>query len=169
MRDPLVAAIVSKGYGTPEMCTTDNSLNVLRRESDSGKSDGWSKVVSKKAAPNITATTSESGSNNPFSALGSGKVTLSRKKQPEKIKIKKEAVVDDWETAELAEEEKERVTSGGSGDEEEEDVVHSPALTPDIGLGSHDEDALYERETDTAENELIEAKLDADSESEEQA
>ena len=128
----LIAAITSKGYGTPELCATDTSLNVLRRESDSSAANGWSKVASKKAAPKIIVSNGGLGGSNAFSALGSNKVTFTKKKQ-EKIKPKKEVLVDDWEAAELAEEEKEMATSGGSGDE---DGVASSVEVNDIKSGS---------------------------------
>lgn len=135
MKESFVSAIASKGFGAPELCATDASLNVLRRESDGESANsGWSKVVAKKSAPKTTLPGSGSiGSNNTFTALGSNKVTFAKKK-PEKVKKKTEPVVDDWETAEYAEEEKERAISGASGDEdhalssEQSNEVGSPEL-----------------------------------------
>ena len=67
------------------------------------------------------------GDNNAFAALGRNKVTFAKKPKAATTKAKKEPVVDDWEAAEIAEEEKERATSGGSGDEEGRDeLVHTP-------------------------------------------
>jgi transcriptional repressor NF-X1 len=118
IKTQLVSAMVSKGYGSPELCATDSSLNILRRESDSGGGDGWSKVAAKKAAPRIAVSSDGVRGNNLFAALGDGKVTFAKKKPAEKIaKSRKEVVVDDWEAAELAEEERERGVSGGSEDE----------------------------------------------------
>ena len=34
LRSPLVAAIANKGYGTAQLCSTDSSLNITRRETD---------------------------------------------------------------------------------------------------------------------------------------
>ena len=114
LRSQVVTAISAKTYGRAELCATDTSLNILRRECDAPSGDGWSKVAAKKAAPRIMVSAEGSrGSSNLFSALGDGKVTFAKKK-PEKVKPKKEAVVEDWEAAELAEEAKEGVTSGGS-------------------------------------------------------
>jgi transcriptional repressor NF-X1 len=116
IKSSLVSAITGKGYGSLELCTVDSSLNILRRESDSGPGDGWSKVAAKKAAPKITVSSEGSKGKNAFSALGDGKVTFARKK-PEQPKAKKEAVVEDWEAAEVAEEEREKGLSGASEDE----------------------------------------------------
>lgn len=122
IKAPLISAIATKGYGTAELCATDSSLNILRRESDGGPGDGWSKVAAKKAASKNTLAPGDgyaSRSGNTFSALGDGKVTFAKKKPVERVKLRKPIVVDlvdDWEAAELAEEEKERA-SGASGDE----------------------------------------------------
>lgn len=120
IKTQLVAAISLKGYGSPELCAADSSLNILHRESDKAGTDGWSKVAAKKAAPKITVSGSgtDGAGNNSFSALGGKKITFTAKKKPEKVKPKKVVVVDDWEAAEADEEEKERVASGGSGDED---------------------------------------------------
>ncbi|KAF2767426.1 hypothetical protein EJ03DRAFT_296577 [Teratosphaeria nubilosa] len=114
LKPSLVAVIASKGYGTAELCSTDSSLDVLRRESDNVSNNGWSRVAAKKAAPRAAPQASGIGGVNSFAALtGGGKVTFAAKKKPEKIsKAKPIAVVDDWEAAELAAEEKERASSG---------------------------------------------------------
>lgn len=115
MKAQLAYAINSKGYGVPELCAIDQSLNISRKESDNAGAGGWSKVAAKKAAPRATiGTASTTAANNAFSALGSNKVTF-QKKKPEKVKTKTEPIVDDWEAAELAEEEMERATSGDEG------------------------------------------------------
>ena len=102
----LISVITSKGCGIPELCATDTSLNVIRRESESVNGDGWSKVAAKKAVPKMTvSSTVGMGGNNSFSALGSSKVTFAKKK-PEKLKPRKEDVAEDWEAAERAEEER---------------------------------------------------------------
>lgn len=118
MKTQLVAAISLKGFGSPELCEVDASLNIVHRESEHAGTDGWSKVAAKKSAPKTAAPgggVSGTGTN-AFSALGGGsgsnKVTFTKKK-PEKPKPK-EMVVDDWEAAEAVEEEREK---GGSGDE----------------------------------------------------
>ncbi|KAK4560988.1 FKBP12-associated protein [Recurvomyces mirabilis] len=127
----VVAAIAGKGYGTPQLCAVDNSLAVLRRESDTASGDGWSRVAAKKAAPRTALQiNSASSSTNSFAALtGGNKVTFAKKK-PEKIRPKPVVVVDDWEVAEQAEEAKEKVSS--SADE----ASHLVAPVDEPGLDS---------------------------------
>ena len=128
LRPILGTAIAGSGLGSLQLCTTDSSLNITRRESDELTGDGWSRVAAKKAAPRVLAPTPVIGGINSFAALNGGnKVTFSKKKPMEKITKKAEEakppVVDDWEAAELAEEEKEKeVGSGG------EDRSGSPAV-----------------------------------------
>jgi len=104
---PLITSISAKGFGKVQLCTTDSSLNILRRESDHIGGDGWSRVVAKKAAPRTALQADTFKGSNSFAALTGGKVTFLRK-SAEKRKTKVENIVDDWEAAELAEEEKER-------------------------------------------------------------
>ncbi|KYG50478.1 hypothetical protein M433DRAFT_139163 [Acidomyces richmondensis BFW] len=104
---PLITCISAKGFGKAQLCTTDSSLNILRRELDHPGGDGWSRVAAKKAAPRIALQANALKETNSFAALTGGKVTFS-KRSAEKRKTKVETVVDDWEAAELAEEEKER-------------------------------------------------------------
>ncbi|KAK3715729.1 FKBP12-associated protein [Vermiconidia calcicola] len=132
IKTPLSSAIAAKGYGTSELCNVDASLNITRRESESTSGDGWSKVAAKGSKPRIALSNGSVAGSNAFSALGSNKVTFSKKK-PVQAKPKKEVVVDDWEAAEVAEEEKERATSGT---DEDESVV-PPSRTE--ALGSSDQ------------------------------
>lgn len=114
LRTAVAAAIVSKGYGSIQLCTLDSSLNILRRESDAPSGDGWSRVAAKKAAPRIVVQNGGIPTNsNGFGALAGSKVTFTTKKKPAKAKTSKPVVVDDWEAAELAEEEQEKVASEG--------------------------------------------------------
>lgn len=118
IKTQLVAAISLKGYGSPELCAVDSSLNILHRESDHAETNGWSKVAAKKFAPKAATPGSVgfgSSGNNAFSALGGNKVTFTAKKKMEKVKPKKDFVVDDWEAAEAVEEEREKVASGDEG------------------------------------------------------
>nr|POE82513.1 fkbp12-associated protein 1 like [Quercus suber] len=105
----LVTSIASKGYGNAQLCVTDKALNILRRESDSGPGDGWSRVAAKKAAQKVLIQQPSTLDSNTFAALSGNKMTFAKKKVQ---KPKKESVVEDWETAETAEEEKEREESG---------------------------------------------------------
>jgi len=123
----LATAIAGKALGSLQLCHTDTSLNVTRRESDSTVGDGWSRVAAKGAAPRKLNPQTTLAGRNAFSSLGgdTGKVTFSAKK---KITTKKpvkveEPVVDDWEAAEIAEEEKEKIESGASSAGEEEYVI----------------------------------------------
>jgi transcriptional repressor NF-X1 len=120
LREPLASAISTKGYGSLQLCCTDSSLNVRRRESEASSSDGWSRVAAKKAAPRMPMASNPSSSGlNSFAALTGGKVTFAKKTPLVKPKVKKEAVVDDWEAAEIAEEEKEKVAVSGSTSEDD--------------------------------------------------
>lgn len=118
LRGPLTKAIVSKGYGSMQLCSTDNSLNILRLESDLSGGDGWSRVAAKKVAPKFVPQPSGFTGTNSFAALGGGRVTFSKRKVEKPVKPKPAAIVDDWEEAELAEEEKEKTIRGDdSGDD----------------------------------------------------
>lgn len=119
MKNTLATAIAGKSLGTIQLCRTDASLNIVRRETEGGVSDGWSRVAAKSAAARRPVTQTASGSNNIFSALSGGnKVTFAKKK--EKKPVKAEPVVDDWEAAEIAEEEKEKLASGSTSGAEDE-------------------------------------------------
>jgi transcriptional repressor NF-X1 len=121
IKTQLITALKSKGYGTAELCATDSSLNVIRRESESvAAADGWSKVAARRAAPKaVLSSRSATGGANTFDALTSSKVTFAKKKpEKAKAKTKPEVVVDDWEAAEDALKEQERLTGGESPDEE---------------------------------------------------
>lgn len=120
LKTPLATAVALKGIGSLQLCTTDTSLNITRLESDATGGDGWSRVAAKKAAPRTNLQANSFGASNPFAALSGGKVTFAKKK-PEKAIAKPEPVVDDWEAAELEEEEKERLASAS------EEQAHIPA------------------------------------------
>jgi hypothetical protein len=95
-------------------------------ESDAAGGDGWSRVAAKKVAPRMLVSGSAFVGTNSFAALGGGgatgvgsgpgKVTFAKKKLVKATKAPPApVVVDDWEAAEAAEEERER-PSGASGD-----------------------------------------------------
>ncbi|TKA72300.1 hypothetical protein B0A55_07162 [Friedmanniomyces simplex] len=133
LKPALVTGIASRGFGNAQLCTTDTSLNILRRESDAPSGDGWSRVAAKKAAPRFLTPSAAVGGTNSFAALiGGNKVTFAKKK-PEKVKAKAATIVDDWEAAERAEEERERVTSG-----EEDGGVVASTRPADEGVGPVD-------------------------------
>nr|POE63486.1 fkbp12-associated protein 1 like [Quercus suber] len=110
IKSVLVTSIASKGYGNAQLCVTDKSTNIIRRESDSGPGDGWSRVAAKKAAQKMTLPPPSVFGSNTFAALSGNKITFAKKKIQ---KPRKESVVDDWEIAETAEEEKEKDGSSG--------------------------------------------------------
>ena len=128
-RAPLATAIAGKTIGTLQLCHTDSSLNVTRRESDSTAGDGWSRVAAKGAATRRIIPQSNMAGRNTFSALNgeTGKVTFSAKKKKQPVKVA-EPVVDDWEAAEIAEEEREKDTSAvnSGGEEEKEKIMSTP-------------------------------------------
>ncbi|KAK3677595.1 FKBP12-associated protein [Recurvomyces mirabilis] len=139
LKTNIVAAIAGKGYGIPQLCAVDNSLAVLRRESDTASGDGWSRVAAKKAAPRTALqSNSASSSTNSFAALTGGHKVTFAKKKPEKIRPKPVVVVDDWEVAEQAEEAKEKVTSSADEashlvtpvDEPDLDSISEPSPSP---------------------------------------
>jgi hypothetical protein len=123
---PIATAIAAKSLGTIQLCRTDASLNITRRETESGVSDGWSRVAAKSAASRRPLVQTASSNNNLFSALAGGnKVTFAKKKEKKPI-VPVEPVVEDWEAAEMAEEEKEKLASGhNSGAEDEAATVES--------------------------------------------
>jgi hypothetical protein len=68
---------------------------------------------------------------NSFAALNGGKVTFAKKTPVVKPpKVKKEPVVDDWEAAETAEEEKEKVVLDGSSGEEDPTAAAAVKIVP---------------------------------------
>ena len=136
----LTTALAGKSVGKLELCRTDASLNVARRETDAAASDGWSRVAAKGAAPKRINPATGYGGNNAFSALSGNKVTFAKKKETPKKKPVKVAVVDDWEAAELEEEEKEKGASGVNSSAEEE-----PAIVPEEPMVHDDGDAAQDQ------------------------
>lgn len=137
LKEPLATAIAAKNHGSLQLCCTDSSLNVHRREAETSGGDGWSRVAAKKAAPRLPVASGPSSSGlNSFAALTGGKVTFAKKTPLVKPKVKKEAVVDDWEAAEMAEEEKEKVVADGSSGEDDGAaavVQDGPVVESDTG------------------------------------
>ncbi|KAK5721464.1 FKBP12-associated protein [Elasticomyces elasticus] len=131
LKPTLASAMTTRGFGNPQLCATDSSLNIVRRESDVPSGDGWSRVAAKRAGPKFLMPNAGVAGTNSFAALtGGNKVTFAKKK-PDKPKPKPKAVVvDDWESAELAEEEKERLTSG-----DEDGLVIGSPVTVDTDEG----------------------------------
>lgn len=131
LKPALSTAIAAKALGKLILCRTDASLNITRRETEAGVSDGWSRVAAKNAAPRRMQQAGQAqGAGNSFAALSGNKVTFAKKKEvvvPKK-KVKVE-VVDDWEAAELEEEEKEK----GNKEEKESTPGSSEGLSATSG------------------------------------
>ena len=126
---PIATAIAAKSLGTLQLCRTDSSLNITRRETENGVNDGWSRVAAKSAASRRPLVQTASTNNNSFSALlGGNKVTFAKKKKEKKPVVPVEPVVDDWEAAEMAEEEKEKLLSGHNSGAEEEAMVTEDSI-----------------------------------------
>lgn len=130
-KTPIATAIAAKSLGTLQLCRTDSSLNITRRETESGVSDGWSRVAAKSAASRRPVVQTAPSNNNLFSALAGGnKVTFAKKKEKKPV-VPVEPVVDDWEAAEIAEEEKEKLASGHNSGVEDEAPKVDPSSTVD--------------------------------------
>lgn len=132
IKPALAAAVSAQQLGKLQLARLDSSLNVLRRESDLGGSGGagWSQVVASKSAPLRRMEKSNIVSQkNGFAVLS----LSSTKKKKEKAK----EVVDDWEAAELEEEERERGESSAAGPASGESSVSSPVdgAPGDGGMG----------------------------------
>ncbi|KAI9814833.1 MAG: FKBP12-associated protein [Pycnora praestabilis] len=169
---PTLAKIVSAKSlaSTIQLCRLDDSLNVLHREMD-GLSDtgGWSQVAAKAAVPMRVPRQMAVGGKSVYTVLGS-RLAEAKKKKEEDEKRRRESVVDDWEEAELREEEKELGTAGTDADEshgivEEHKVVVEMAsgmnkeglnASADSLIEQHGKPATVVVETDPAQEEAEE-------------
>ena len=97
---PAVASTISTKAlaATCQLCSSDASLNVLRRELDGSESvDGWSRVAAKAAAPRTAPRLVGVGEKSPYTVLGS-RLKDAKRKQEELEKAKaEELLADDWE------------------------------------------------------------------------
>jgi len=110
LKPSLAKTISPHGLGKVQLCRVDASLNILRYEADSASNGGWSQVAAKAAAPNRVPVQPPVGTKSSFTVLSSA--TAKKKKAAEK-KVEEQAVVDDWEVAEIMEEERERAEASG--------------------------------------------------------
>lgn len=116
---PLARQINAHNYGSLQLCRVDSSLNVIRRESDSAANGGWSQVAAKAAAPRRAPTQQPVGTKSSFTVLESNAAKRKKKVEPRVD----ENVADDWEAAEIMEEEREKemeqaaISANASGDE----------------------------------------------------
>ncbi|KAL8826448.1 MAG: hypothetical protein Q9170_007402, partial [Blastenia crenularia] len=95
-----VASVVSmkRLAATCQLCSTDASLNILRREPDTSTDiDGWSQVAAKAAAPRSAPRQTGVGEKSVYTVLGS-RLKDAKKKKEELEKLKaEEPLADDWE------------------------------------------------------------------------
>ena len=162
IKPTLATAFAGKTFGKLQLCRTDASLNISRRELDVATYDGWSRVAAKGAAPRRINPQAAVGGSNAFAALSGNKVTFARRKETPKPKPVKVNVVDDWEAAELEEEEKER---------EQQDVVSRPGSShahdheglKDDGVAPSEFSPSAETAPITEEASVIESALAAES------
>ncbi|KAI4168964.1 MAG: hypothetical protein LQ343_005995 [Gyalolechia ehrenbergii] len=100
MKPAIANTISTKNLATAcQLCSSDSSLNVLRRELDSSENrDGWSRVAAKAAAPRSIPRHLGVGEKSSYTVLGS-KLKDAKRKKEEAEKTKKEelCLVDDWE------------------------------------------------------------------------
>ena len=116
---PLLSTIVSSKHlaNSIQLCASDFSLNILRRELDDSASDGgWSQVAAKAAAPRAAPSPTAIGQKSVYTVLGS-KLKDAKKKKEDLMKAKKEdEVVEDWEEEVRREEAEQNRSKGKSGE-----------------------------------------------------
>ncbi|KAL9096012.1 MAG: hypothetical protein Q9165_001534 [Trypethelium subeluteriae] len=115
---PAIARVVSSnGMGSVELCRTDESLNVIRRESEEAGAEemrGWSQVAAKGAPRRELKSTASIQGRNGFEVLSQSNMVVLGKKKKEKQKKEVIEVVDDWEKAMSEEEQLEKGEKGES-------------------------------------------------------
>ena len=140
----LASTIASKHLAdSVQLCATDSSLNILRRETvDAASSGGWSQVAAKAAAPRMAPQQMAVGQRSPYTVLGS-KLREAKKKREEERKPKEE-VIDDWEEEFRREEQVEEGTeaTAGPGNQFEDITNDGVSRQPDT-LASQPEDSNY--------------------------
>ncbi|CAF9926136.1 MAG: FKBP12-associated protein [Heterodermia speciosa] len=114
LKPALSSLVASKRLAqATHLCALDPSLNILRRETDTGPdSAGWSQVAAKAAAPRTAPRQMAVGERSVFTVLGSKLKDAKRRKQEEEEERRKKVVVDDWEEEVRKEEEEEEETVG---------------------------------------------------------
>jgi transcriptional repressor NF-X1 len=129
MKPALSKGVSSAKLGQLHLARLDASLNVLRTDTDpgAGAGAGWSQVAAKGAGPRrVVQGAPIMGNKGGFAVLS----LASKRKKQEKKELE---VADDWETAELAEEEKEKAVSAGESASQSE--VGSPVSPTFAGSG----------------------------------
>ena len=144
------------------LCTLDSSLNILRRESDSGETGGWSQVAAKAAvgarsAPRQFAV----GGKSSFTVLGSKLKDAKRKKEEAERERKEMDVVDDWEEEIRKEEEKEREKDKVMETDREAEVASADVEEPSPSSGEAGPPLLQLETNPTLDGEEPIAPLDS--------
>jgi transcriptional repressor NF-X1 len=130
----LAQEMTSHKIGKLQLARLDASLNVVRKELDAGPGAGWSQVAAKGGVP-----TRKLEGRAPIGNKGGFAVLSLSSTRKKKEKEKPVEVADDWEAAELMEEEKERVSDlASSADEGPISRDASLSRTADPGGSSSD-------------------------------
>ena len=111
LKPAITSIVASKRLAqATHLCALDPSLNILRREIETGPdSAGWSQVAAKAAAPRMAPRQMAVGERSVFTVLGSKLRDAKKKKkqEEEEEERRKNVVVDDWEEEVRKEEEEE--------------------------------------------------------------
>ncbi|ORY10378.1 hypothetical protein BCR34DRAFT_485783 [Clohesyomyces aquaticus] len=107
IKPALSQAITVHSIGKLQLARLDSSLNILRKESDVGPGSGWSQVAAKGAPMRKVEKAAPLGTRGGFAVLS---LSTTRKKKEKMVEV-----ADDWEAAEMMEEEKERASGIESG------------------------------------------------------
>ncbi|KAL8928220.1 MAG: hypothetical protein Q9208_001930 [Pyrenodesmia sp. 3 TL-2023] len=130
MKPSVLATISTKRLAeTCQMCSSDASLNIVRRGfEDEGAIDGWSRVAAKAAAPRSVTPQRGVGEKSVYTVLGSKLKDAKRKKEElEKAKAE-EFLADDWEEEARREEMEAFGTGKNIADTVEEEAARSELL-----------------------------------------
>ena len=110
IKTTIAQELTAHKIGKLQLARVDPSLNVLRKEMDAGPGSGWSQVAAKGATARKVEAQMPIGSKGGFAVLS----LSSTRKKKEKEKVVE--IADDWEAAEMMEEEKERASDLASGE-----------------------------------------------------
>ncbi|KAL8714735.1 MAG: hypothetical protein Q9225_006496 [Loekoesia sp. 1 TL-2023] len=116
---------------TCQLCSSDASLNILRRELDSSETvDGWSRVAARAAAPRSAPKQVGVGEKSPYTVLGSKLKDAKRKKEEMEKAMMGEDLADDWEEA-MEDDEAAKAEEGKLADRGQQEVRPVPASSED--------------------------------------
>ena len=117
LKAPISAAISSKRLAaSTQLCASDTSLNITRREvDDPALNGGWSQVAAKAAAPRSAPRQSAVGEKSVYTVLGSKLRDAKKKKEEMKKAKEEEVVVEDWEEEMRKEEANEGMAKSDAG------------------------------------------------------